>query len=390
MSSSITLPLDQPDPLAAPVGLRVMQQQSAVHRVTTAVGHPAWLVTGRDEVLAWLDDDRLGRSHPDPGRAARTGHSVLFGGPQGDFATEAVDHARMRGLLQPHFSPARVRALRPRIEQLTDGLLDNLAGQDMPADLMAAVAVPLPVLVICELLGVPYSDRDQFRSWTRNAADTSDTARSMAGLVALFDYGQQLVASKRAEPGDDVISRLAATDRVSDKEAAQLGMALLFAGHETTVDQIGKGALRLLATPGQWADLVDHPERVRAAVEEMLRMSSQGGGGVPRYARTDLQIGGVAIAAGDLVIFDLGAANHDPAAVADPDRFTPDRAGGHLTFGHGSRYCLGAPLARAELHVVFTALTQRFPSLRLAAQPSELTFARDLLTAPLTALPVSW
>jgi cytochrome P450 len=217
----------------------------------------------------WRSDNRLGRSHPDPRRAARTGHSVLFGGPQGDFATETSDHTRMRELLQPHFSPARVRALRPQIEQFTnDLLLDDLAGQDRPADLMAAVAVPLPVLVICELLGVPYADQDQFRTWTRDAADTGDTARLMAGLVALFGYGQELVAAKRAKPGDDVISWLAATDGVSDKEAAQLGMALLFAGHETTVDQIGKGALRLMATPGQWADLVDRPERVRAAVED--------------------------------------------------------------------------------------------------------------------------
>jgi cytochrome P450 len=168
-------------------------------------------------------------------------------------------------------------------------------------------------------------------------------------------------------------------------------MFLLFAGHETTVDQIGKGALQLLAVAGQWTALARDPSRVPAAVEEILRTSAKGGGGIPRYAHQNVQIGDVDIAAGDLVIFDLGAANHDPAAFADPDRFDPRRDNRrHLAFGHGLRYCIGAPLARIELQVVFTALTGRFPDLRLAADPRVLTVDTDTLTRSLARLPVTW
>jgi cytochrome P450 len=387
----VKLPLEQPDLLAPPAGLRDLQLRGSVHPVITAVGDPGWLVTGRTEVLARLDDDRLGRSHPDPARAARTGESVLFGGPAGAFETEKADHKRMRALLQPHFTPARMRALRPRVQQLTGELIHSMAAGDRPCDLVQSVAVPLPVLVICELLGVPATDRDRFRAWTRDAADVTDRHRSMAGLGALFSYGQQLVAAKRDQPADDLISRLAATPGVGTLEAAQLSMLLLFAGHETTVDQIGKGALQLLAVPGQWTDLAQDPSRVPAAVEEILRTSGKGGGGIPRYARQNVQIGGVDIAAGELVIFDIGAANHDPAAFPDPDRFDRSRDNRrHLAFGHGLRYCIGAPLARIELEVVFTALTGRFPDLRLAADPRELTLDTHTLTRSLARLPVTW
>jgi cytochrome P450 len=387
----LKLPLHSPDPLAPPTGLRDLQLRGSVHPVITAVGDPAWLVTGRAEALAWLDDERLGRSHPDPAHAARIGESMLFGGPSGAFDTERTDHTRMRALLQPHFTPARMRALRPRVEQLTSELLDNMAAGDRPADLVQAVAVPLPVLVICQLLGVPASDRDQFRAWTRDAANVADRQRSMAGLGALFSYGQQLVAAKRDQPADDVISRLAATPGVGALEAAQLSMFLLFAGHETTVDQIGKGALQLLAAPGQWTALAQDPSRVPAAVEEILRTTGKGGGSIPRYARENLQIDGLDIAAGKLVIFDIGAANHDPAAITDPDRFDTGRDNRrHLAFGHGQRYCIGAPLARIELQVVFTALSSRFPDLRLATDPRQLTVDTDTLTRSLARLPVTW
>jgi cytochrome P450 len=389
--ATVKLPLQQPNPLEPPAGLRDLQLRGSVHPVITAVGDPAWLVTGRAVTLAWLDDDRLGRSHPDPAHAARTGESVLFGGPSGAFDTEKADHTRRRALLQPNFTPARMRALRPRVQQLTSELLDNMAAGDRPGDLIQAVAVPLPVLVICELLGVPASDRDQFRAWTRDAANVADRQRSMAGLGALFSYGQQLVAAKRDQPADDVISRLAATPGVGALEAAQLSMFLLFAGHETTVDQIGKGALQLLAAAGQWTALAQDPSRIPAAVEEILRTTGKGGGGIPRYARENLQIGGVNIAAGELVIFDTGAANHDPAAITDPDRFDPGRDNHrHLAFGHGQRYCIGAPLARIELQVVFTALTSRFPDLRLATDPRQLTVDTDTLTRSLARLPVTW
>lgn len=389
VAEAMQLPFEQTHPLEVAPLLRELQ--GAVHRVRTAVGDEAWLVSGHQEVRRLLDDDRLGRAHPEPETAARTGESALFGGPLGNFATEDLDHQRMRALLQPHFTPMHMRALRPRVEALTSQLIEELIEHGSPADLHAALALPLPILVICELLGVPYEDREQFRAWTNDAANTREGARSEYGLGQLFAYGQRLLATKRREPGDDVISRLCATDGVGDDEAAGLSMALLFAGHETTVVQIGMTALLLLADPEQWNALVAEPGLVHNAVEETLRASRKGGSGIPRYARTDLEIDGVTIRAGELVLLDTGAGNHDPAVFGDPERVDiTRRAASHLAFGHGARYCIGAPLARIELQTVFSQLVSRMPDLRLAASVQELRMRNDVLTGGLTELPVRW
>ncbi|MGH3586533.1 MAG: cytochrome P450 [Pseudonocardia sp.] len=391
MASAVQLPFDQPVPLRPAPLLRELQVAGPVHRVRTAVGDDAWLVTGYEQVRGLLDDDRLGRSHPDPGNAARTGESALFGGPLGEFTTEQADHSRMRALLQPHFSPKGMRALRPRVEQLTSALLDELEEHGPPADLHEALALPLPIAVISELLGVPDEDRARFRAWTQATADIRDHARSVQGLAELFGYCRQLVAHRRREPADDVLSRLCVTDGVSDDEAAGLATSLLFAGHETTVVAIGLGAVRLLTDPGQWRQLRSDPSRIGEVVEEMLRIQGSGGGGIPRYARTDLEIEGVTVRAGELVLLDIGAANHDEGTFPDPDRFAPTRrATGHLTFGQGARYCIGAPLARIELQVVFSQLVPRFPDMRLAVGVDELRFTTDVLTAGLRELPVIW
>ncbi|WP_129666935.1 cytochrome P450 [Phytoactinopolyspora endophytica] len=391
MDALAQLPFEQTHPLQVAPLLRQLQSHGPLHRVRTAVGDEAWLVTGHAEVRLLLDDDRLGRSHPTPDTAARTGESAMFGGPLGNFDTEQADHARMRSLLQPLFSPKHMRGLRPRVEALTTQLLDQMTEQGSPADLHAALALPLPVLVICELLGVPYEDRDQFRSWTQDAANTRDRERSERGMGELFQYGMKLVAQKRRDPGDDVISRLCAVDGVSDTEAAGMSMALLFAGHETTVVQIGLGALLLLTNLDQWNAVLDDTSLIPHAVEEMLRAPSKGGGGIPRYARTDLDVGGATIQAGDLVLLDIGAANHDPAVFPNPDNVDVTRvATSHLTFGHGARYCIGAPLARIELQVVFSQLVSRFPILRLAVEVPELTLRDDVLTGGLAELPVRW
>lgn len=392
MADRIQLPFEQSHPLEVAPTLRRLQAEGAVHPIRTRVGDEAWLVTGYEQVRGLMADDRLGRAHPDPDRAARSGESALFGGPLGNYATEQTDHARMRSLLQPHFSPKRMRRLRPRVEALTSNLLDDLARRTPPVDLNEALALPLPILVICELLGVPYDDRSRFRQWTQDAADVTDRARSEQGLADLFTYGQQLVARKRRHPGDDVVSRLCATDGVGDDEAAMLAMALLFAGHETTVVQIGMGALLLLTQPAQLQALRDDPALVDNAVEEILRAPGKGGGGIPRYARTDLDLDGVTIRAGDLLMLDNGAANHDAAVFTDPDRFDVARrvAAAHLTFGRGARYCIGAPLARIELRAVFSGLVQRFPGLSLAVPVDALKVRSNVLTGGLVDLPVSW
>ncbi|HZU47859.1 MAG TPA: cytochrome P450 [Mycobacterium sp.] len=393
MTTSARLPFPQTRPLQLPQQLRALQSQGPIHRIHTPVGHEAWLVTGYAEVRRLLEDDRLGRGHPEPHTAARIGQSALFGGPLGNFDTEEADHARMRSLLQPHFSPRHLRSLVPRVEALSSGLLDEITQHGPPADLHANLAVPLPILVICELLGVPYSDRDQFRAWTQDTANVCDHARSEHGLAELFSYAMKLVEHKRSHPDDDVISRLCATPGVSDAEAALLSMALLFAGHETTVVAIGLSALMLLTNPAHWRALWATPALIPSAVEELLRATSSGGGvgGIPRYARTDFEIDGVAIHTGDLVLLDIGSANHDPTVFGQPDDL--DLAGKHaphLTFGYGARYCIGAPLARIELKTVFSQLIPRFPSMHLTVDPAMLTVRSDVLAGGLVELPVSW
>jgi cytochrome P450 len=387
---TVQLPFDQDHPLDVAPSLRQLQQDGVVHRVRTMVGDQAWLVIGYEEVRGLLTDERLGRSHPDPAQAARAGESALFGGPMGNYDTEHADNARLRSLLQPYFSPGRMRAFRPRVEELTASLLDDLAEHGSPADLHQALALPLPIQVICELLGVPYADRDQFRAWSEAVGDLRDRTRSEQGLGELYGYGQQLVARKRKQPGDDFISRLCADD-LGDDEIAMLSMGLLFAGHQTTVVAIGMGVLCLLVNPGQQQALIDDPGRITTAVEEILRAPGRSSGGIPRYARTDLQIGEVTVRAGDLVLLDIRAANHDPTVFPSPDRFDVTRQGpAHVSFGHGAHYCLGAPLARIELQAVFCQLLARFPTMRLAVPVEQLRVRSDAVTGGLTSLPVEW
>ncbi|MGB8209150.1 MAG: cytochrome P450 [Mycobacterium sp.] len=393
MPTSAQPPVQQTSPPGVAPGPPTPQSHGTIHRIRTSVGDEAWLVTDYTQVRRLLDDDRLGRSHRQPEAAARTGQSALFGGPVGNFDTEAEDHARFRALLQPHFSPKHMRSLAPRVEALTAGLLDDLADQGPPADLHAKLALPLPVLVICELLGVPYRDRNQFRTWTQDAANVLDPVRSEQGLAQLYDYGITLVEHKRAHPANDVISRLCAIDGVADEEAAILAMGLLFAGHETTVVAIGLGTLLLLTTPGQWRALLENPALIPDAVEELLRAAPFGDsvGGIPRYARADLEIDGVAIQSGDLLLLDIGSANHDPSMFSNPDRADISRKhAAHLTFGHGAHYCIGAPLARIELKTVFAQMIPRFPSMNLAVDAATLTMREDVLAGGLVELPVSW
>ena len=385
------LPFAQPSPLRAGPQLQELRAGGPIHRVLTPVGDPAWLVTGYAEVRALMDDERLGRSHRSPQTAPRSRASALFGGPIGDFDAEPEGHQRMRALLQPHFSPRHLRGLRPRVEALTRGLLDDLEAHGPPTDLHAALALPLPVLVICELLGVPYADRERFRVWVDAAAFGADEEQSGQGLAALVNYGVDLVAAKRSAPGEDVISRLCAEPDLADVEIAALTMSLLFAGYETTVTQIWLQAVRLLGEPARWRALLADPASLPRATEELLRACLVGGVGIPRYARADIGIAGITIGGGDLVLLDPGSANHDPAAFPDPDTVDFDRRGApHLSFGYGGRYCVGAPLARLELNAVFSQLIPRFPGMELTAPADSLRINSEALGAGLVELPVRW
>ncbi|MFE1173098.1 cytochrome P450 [Streptomyces sp. NPDC058773] len=389
MNTPAQLPFEQTHLLHVAPMLRTLQSQGTVHRVRTVEGDEAWLVTGHAQVRQLLDDDRLSRSRPEPG-AARDSGSALLDSLLGSFAN---DHARLRSLLEPHFSPERMRPLRSHVETLTEQLLDELAGQAPPVDLRLALALPLPILVMCEWLGVPHQDKDRFSRWTQDAANVADRVRSKQGMAELFGYCRQLVAHKRKNPGDDVISRLCATEGISDKEVVGLSALLLFGGYETTVARIGTGALLLLANPGQRKALLDDPGLVPGAVEEILRMSMPNphNGGMPRYARTDLEIDGTAVRAGDLVLLNIIAANHDRTVFTDPERVDVTRhTAGSLTFGHGTHHCVGAPLARMQLQVALARLVARFPTMRPAVDVAELKLRHDTLLGGLVELPVTW
>ncbi len=392
MDIAATLPFERTDPLRIPPLLRALQARGPIHRVRTPVGDTAWLVTDYAEVKRLLASDKIGRSHPDPANAARIGDSALVSGPLGNHETEEADSARTRALLQPHFSPKRMRELRVRVEALTGELMDELATRPHPVDLIETLALPLPIMVVCELLGVPYEDRERFRAWIHAVADVTDRPASEQALGELFHYGRELVARKHRVPGDDITSRLCATEGVSDDEVALLAMALLFAGFETTSVHIGLGVLLLLTNRDQWDRLVSEPALVTTAIDELIRATpGPAGGDIPRYAREDIRVGTVTIRAGDLVLLDNGAANHDPAAFPEPDRLDISRhAGGHLSFGHGRHYCIGAPLAKVELEAVFTGLATRFPEIRLAVPVENLRIRHNTQTGGLLDLPVTW
>ena len=372
-----------------------------IARVTTLAGDSAWLITRYDDVKAVLADLRFGRSHRHPEQAARVSSSMILGGPSGEFDSEDAERVRMRRLVGPAFSARRMAALQPRIAGIVDDLLDAMFTGTPPVDLHEAVSFPLPALVICELLGVPYADRDDFRRWSDDVGNLLDLQRSMSGLDNLWRYMRGLVEAKAAQPEDDVLSLLLTTPHegvtMTPDEAAMLGAGLLFAGHETTVTAIDGGMVQLLTHPEQRAALRADPALTDGAVEEILRSSRKDLGelderrqGLLRYAREDVEFAGVTIAEGDLVLLGLRTANRDGARFQQAEQFDVTRAPNpHLSFGFGPRFCLGAPLARLELRELFGALRRR-PDLQLAVPVAELRPRRDLLTGGLEALPVTW
>jgi cytochrome P450 len=389
----------------------VQPTPTTVHRVTSPAGDPAWLVHGYETIRQLLTDPRLGRTHPEPEHASRYSEAVMFGRPMVSSANEQEDHAAMRRLLTPSFSARRLALLRPRVQALVNDLLEAMGRMSPPVDAHEAIAFPLPALVICDLLGVPAADRQEFRRWSDDAADMTDAARSMAGWKALWRYMRELIARKQQQPGEDVLSDLIAahTSRTQApqqpgtadvdiaSQIAPLAAGLLFAGHETTVAAIDKGIVLLLTNPTQREVLQHDPTLVSSAVEEILRHplpvpapktpetpetpDTERAGGLPRYANADIELAGVTIRAGDLVLLDLQDANLDAQRFPVPEAFDVARVDNpHVTFGHGPYYCIGAPLARLELQALFGTLFQRFPTLRLAVPVEQLRLRSHLLT----------
>ena len=368
-----------------------------VLRITLPGGQPVWLITGHQEVRQALHDPRI---------IKREATGAILGG--GLLSAEVIaatcshmlnsngsDHLRLRRLVTAAFTRRRIEQLAPRIQQITDELLDAMADAAQ-VDLIDALAYPLPITVICELLGVPAQRRGQFRdlsSVTAGRGVLGDPDVFVAASSAMVSLLRDLVAAKRAHPTDDLLSSLVAVrdgaDQLSEDELTSMAWLLLVAGHETTVNLIGNGILALLTHPEQLALLRAQPDRLGTAIEELLRFTGPLQVATPRRTTEPVDIGGIIIPAGQLVIPALLAANRDPACAAQPDRLDITRTDTpHLAFGHGIHHCLGAPLARLEGRIALGSLLARFPRLRLAVPPEHLTWQPGVLPHGLAALPV--
>jgi len=392
------LPFDNPAMIGVAPQMLALQQEGPVAKVQLA-GEDAWLVTRYTEVRRLLADRRLGLSNPNPDppakSAARAFMVALMAGD--DYDTEAARHAQQRALLVPRFSTRRMRLMKTRIEHHVDDLLDRLAVSDPPVDLHQALSFPLPTMVVCDLLGVPLADRERFGLWARGTFDQSDNQHSSNTFQQVVDYMTELVARKRTEPGDDILSELIAkTDgTMSDAEIAQLGNAVLLFGYETTIVRIDLGVLLLLRNPEQRAQLAENPALAPAAVEEILRLGVGGKGSnalIPRYAHGDIPVGDSVIRTGDAVLLAIGAANVDGRAYPDSGLFDLHRhkPRTHMAFGFGIRHCVGRTLARIELTAVFERLFRRLPDLRLAVPEESVRWQEHRITGGFDELPVTF
>jgi cytochrome P450 len=370
-----------------------LRELGPVHRVRFPVPggqYETWLVVGHEEARAALADPRLAKDGSKIGmvfldREFIGGHLLVADPPQ---------HTRLRGLVTRAFTMRRVEQLRPRIEEIVDGLLDEMLPRGR-ADLIDALAYPLPLTVICELLGVPEMDRTEFRRLSNDVVAPTSSESERDAFAKLADYFTELIEDKRcAGPGGDLLGDLIRTtaedgDRLSVQELRGMAFLLLIAGHETTVNLIGNGVLALLTHPAQLASLRADMTLLDGAVEEMLRYEGPVENATFRFAEQPLEIAGTPIAEGDAVMIGLTAAGRDSARHPDPDRFDIRRdSRGHLAFGHGIHYCLGAPLARLEARTAIRSLLDRAPGLTLDGPPGD--WLPGLLMRGVRSLPVRW
>ena len=385
-------------PFDPPPVLRGLQAEAPITRVRLWDGSTPWLITRYDDQRALLAGPRISSdiTHPhfpntSPGFNERRRQARTF------ISMDDPEHARLRRMVTASFAIKRVEALRQAIQKIVDALIDDLLAGPKPADLVKAFALPVPSLVICELLGVPYADHGFFQANSK-VLIKRDTPldEALAAQQRLLGYLDRLVGDKLASPGDDLLSQVAGrvkTGDLSRHDAAAMGQLLLVAGHETTANMIALGTLTLLQHPRQLAILreADDPKVIAGAVEELLRYLTIVHNGRRRVALEDIEIGGQVIRAGDGVILANDIGNRDPAAFGDPDRLDIGRdARRHVTFGFGVHQCLGQNLARVELQVVYGTLYRRIPTLRLAADLGQVPFKHDGLVYGVYELPVTW
>jgi cytochrome P450 len=366
---------------------------------------PIWFVTRYEDAVAVLtDDDRFTR---DAERGMAPAAFEAFDADTPDVVKyldehmlnkDGDDHRRLRRLVTKAFTPRMVEQLRPRIQEIADGLIDAVEARG-EMNLVEDFAFPLPIIVIAELLGIPSEDRGRFRAWSNamvTPAFTPEDRERFAREAAEFaGYLRSLFERRRSDPREDLVSALLQAeedgDKLSESELFAMLALLITAGHETTVSLIGNATLALLLDPKRRAELAAEPSLIAAAVEELLRFDSPVERTLPRWATEDVELAGQAIKRGDTVIVILGSADRDPARFGDPDRIDFAREDNrHIAFGRGSHYCLGAPLARLEGEIALATLLRRLPGLRLAVPVEQLSWRPVPLFRSLVALPVAW
>jgi cytochrome P450 len=368
-------------------------------RVKIWNGTTPWLITGHDEARALFADARVSVDDRREGFPHWNEHmlATVDKRPRSVFTADAEEHTRFRRMLSKPFTFRRVEGLRPIIQKVTDKCIDEILAGPQPADLVDKLALPVPTVVISEMLGVPYEDHEFFQEHANAGLARYAAADAMQkGAMSLHQYLINLIEKKQADPAEDAVSDLAervTAGEISVKEAAQLGTGLLIAGHETTANVIGIGILALLENPEQ-ADFLrnaEDPKVIANACEELMRYLSIIQNGQRRIAIEDIEIGGETIRAGEGIIIDLAPANWDAKAYPEPDKLDLSRdAGQQLGFGYGRHQCVGQQLARAELQIVFHTLLRRIPTLRLAIPFDEVPFKHDRLAYGVYELPVTW
>ncbi|HEX2808996.1 MAG TPA: cytochrome P450 [Kineosporiaceae bacterium] len=377
-----------------------IREDGGIGHVTTPFGFDGWLVTGLADARAMLSDSKRFSNVIPPERfrrvvddemsdedIARTRAGNLLG-------FDPPEHTRLRRMLTPSFTVRQMRRLEPRIAQIVEDHLGAMERSGPPVDLITAFALPIPSLVICELLGVPYQDRADFQRRSNRLLDLSLPQRDRMTLFRESrEYMVDLVTRAQADPGQEMLGALVREhgDDLSTDELVGIGNLLLIAGHETTANMLGLGTLALLRHPDQLRVVRDRPELVEAAVEELLRWLSIVSVGVTRIATEPVEIAGQRIEAGEMVMSSLPAANRDPALVDHPEDLDVTRGAiGHLAFGHGVHHCLGAPLARAEMRIAYPALLRRFPGLWLAGPDADVQLRDTSAIYGVASLPVAW
>lgn len=369
-----------------------LREDGPVHQVTTPDGSTLWLVTRYQEARDAFADPRLSLD-----KRNSSGGYAGFGLPgaldRNLLNMDPPDHTRIRRLVGQAFTARRVERLGPAVQRTADELLDQLDDHGARADLMAGYAFPLPVTLICDLLGVPAESRPDFRRWTDSLVAPEAGADPRKAMGEMLAYLMALLGAKRADPGDDLISALIRAhdgdDRLDENELVSLVFLLLWAGYETTVDLIGNGLRLILSDPEARDALLSGRQAAADVIEEVLRCDSPAILGIRRFATEDLEVGGQVIPAGDTVMVSVAAANHDPALFKSPESFMPGfRDHSHLSFGYGIHHCLGAPLARLEGRIAVSAALRRYPAMQLGVPSAGLEWRPSIRSHGLRSLPV--